>query len=134
MLRYLGFSIGALGMLGLGLAATGLYAVMSYAVLLRRREIGVRLAIGAEPRQILTMVISQALRLVLIGGGIGLAIVIALAFALRAAVIGRISPLDPAALLPPFALLLVVGLLSAALPARRASATDAINTLRDAGD
>jgi len=132
--RYLGLVIGALGMLGLALAAMGLYAVMSYVVLLRRREIGVRLAIGAAPRQILTMVVSQALRLVLIGAGIGLAVAIPLAFGLRAAFIGRISPLDPVALLPPFLVLIIVGLLASALPAKRASATDALNTLREGSD
>ena len=130
-LRYVALSIGGLGMLALALAATGLYAVMSYVVLLRRREIGVRMAIGADPRQILTMMVWQALRLVLMGGAIGLALAVPLAFALRAVFIGPISPLDPAAFLPPFALLLIAGLLAAALPARRASATDPINTLRE---
>jgi ABC-type antimicrobial peptide transport system permease subunit len=118
-------------MLGLALAATGLYAIMSYVVLLRRREIGVRIAIGADPRRIVTMIVWQALRLVLTGGIIGLALAVPLAFGLRAVFIGPISPMDPAAFLPPFALLLIVGLLASLLPARRASATDPINTLRE---
>ena len=130
-LRYIALCIGGLGLLALILAATGLYAVMSYIVRLRRREIGVRMAIGADPRQILTMMVWQALRLVLIGGGSGLALAIPLAFGLRAVFIGPISPLDPAAFLPPFALLLLVGFLAAALPAMRASATQPTNTLRD---
>jgi len=129
--RYLGLSVGTLGLLGLALAATGLYAFMSYVVLLRRREIGVRMAIGADPRQIMRMMVWQALRLVLSGGGIGLALAIPLAFGLRAIFVGRISVLDPAALLPPFALLLVAALLASGLPARRASTTDPINTLRE---
>jgi len=128
---YLALSIGALGMLALAVAATGLYAVMSYIVLLRRREIGVRMAIGADPRQIVTMTIWHGLRLVLMGGGIGVALAVPLAFGLRATLIGSISPLDPGALLPPFALLVMAGLLAAALPARRASATDPINALRE---
>jgi ABC-type antimicrobial peptide transport system permease subunit len=65
------------------------------------------------------------------GGGIGIALAVPLAFGLRATVIGSVSPLDPAALLPPFALLVMAGLLAAALPARRASATDPINALRE---
>jgi predicted permease len=130
-LRYVALSIGSLGLLALILAATGLYAVMSYVVRLRRREIGVRMAIGADPRQILTMMVWQALRLVLAGGGIGLALAIPLAFGLRAVFIGPISPLDPAAFLPPLALLLLVGVLAAALPAKRASATQPSNTLRE---
>jgi predicted permease len=130
-LRYVALSIGGLGMLGLALAATGLYAIMSYVVLLRRREIGVRMAIGADPRRIVTMIVWQALRLVLTGGIIGLALAVPLAFGLRAVFIGPISPMDPAAFLPPFALLLIVGLLASLLPARRASATDPINTLRE---
>src|SRR5204863_2697162 len=84
-LGYLALAIGALGVLALALAATGLYAVMSYVVLLRRREIGVRMAIGADPRQIVRMMIWQALRLVLAGGGIGLVLAIPLALAVRSA-------------------------------------------------
>jgi ABC-type antimicrobial peptide transport system permease subunit len=130
-LRYVALSIGGLGLLGLTLAATGLYAIMSYVVLLRRREIGVRMAIGADPHRIVTMIVWQALRLVLLGAGIGLALAVPLAFGLRAVFIGPVSPLDPAAFLPPLAFLLVVGLLASLLPARRASATDPIHTLRE---
>ena len=83
-LRYLAMSIAGLGILALLLAATGLYAVMSYVVLLRRREIGIRVAIGAGPRQIMTMMVRQAFRLVLTGGAIGLGLAIPLAFGLRA--------------------------------------------------
>jgi len=130
-LRNLALSIAGLGLLALTLAATGLYAVMSYAVSLRRREIGIRVAVGAEPRQIVTMMVRQALRLVLAGGAIGLGLAVPLAFGLRPVFVGTISPLDPVAFLPPFALLIVVALIAAAVPARRASSIDPINTLRE---
>jgi predicted permease len=130
-LRYFALSIAGLGVLALTLAATGLYAVMSYVVMLRRREIGIRMAIGADPQRILKMIVSQGLRLVLTGGGIGLALAIPLAFALRAVLFSRLSPLDPVAVLPPFGLLLIVGLLASVVPAFRASTTDPINTLRE---
>src|SRR6185503_8518917 len=105
-------------MIALALAATGLYAVMGYVVQLRRREIGVRMAIGAEPQHILRMVMRQALTLVVAGGAIGLALAIPLAFALRWIVVATIAPLDPVVFGPTFLLLLLIGLLASALPAR----------------
>jgi predicted permease len=130
-LRYLALAIAALGILALLLAASGLYAVMSYVVSLRRREIGIRVAIGAEPRQIMTMMVRQAFRLVLTGGAIGLGLAIPGAFVLRAVFVGTVSPLDPVAFVPPFALLMIVAFAAAAMPARRASSIDPIHTLRE---
>jgi putative ABC transport system permease protein len=122
--------VSALGVIALALSATGLYAVMGYVVQLRRREIGVRMAIGAEPRQILRMVLWQALTLVVIGGVIGLGLAIPLAFILRSIVVATIAPLDPVAFGPAFLLLLLVGLLASALPARRATKIDPIAEIR----
>ena len=67
------YVVGAAGTVALVLSATGLYAVLSYIVALRRREIGVRLAIGAPPSRIITLVVRQALKLVLAGMACGLA-------------------------------------------------------------
>ena len=73
------YVIGAAGTVALALSATGLYAVLSYIVALRRREIGVRLAIGAPPFRIITLVVRQALTLVLAGMACGLALAVPMA-------------------------------------------------------
>ncbi|HKV98984.1 MAG TPA: ABC transporter permease [Vicinamibacterales bacterium] len=129
-LRYVALSVGAFGSLALILALTGLYAVLAYVVSLRRREIGVRVAIGAEPRHVMTLVIWQSVRLVAIGGGVGLALVLPLAFSLRVALFG-ISPVEPFALFPTLAALGVVAMLAAVVPARRAARIDPVRALRD---
>ena len=129
-LQYVALSVGGLGLLALTLASTGLYAVMAYLVMLRRKEIGVRMAVGADPRHIVAMVLRQALTLVLSGTAIGLALAIPLGYGLRAVFVGTVTPLDPVALIPTVALLIVAGTLAAAIPARRASRVDPITTLR----
>jgi predicted permease len=129
-LRIMALCVSALGAMALTLAATGLYAVMGYVVQLRRREIGIRMAIGAEPQDILHMVLRQALNLVVAGGAIGLALAIPLAFLLRYIVVATIAPLDPVAFGPTLLVLLLVGLLAAAVPARRATRIDPVAEIR----
>jgi ABC-type antimicrobial peptide transport system permease subunit len=126
---YLAYAVGISGLVALVLSATGLYAVMSYVVTLRRREIGVRLAIGAPPARILSLMLRQSMRLVLIGIGSGLLLAVPLAFWLRAMVVIEANP-DPMAFLPTVLLLAAVGAIAAALPALRASRVDPISTLR----
>ena len=129
-LRYVAMSVGAFGVLALLLALTGLYAVLAYVVSLRRREIGIRVAIGAGPRDVTALVIAHSIRLVLAGGAIGLALVLPVAFVLRAALFG-ISPVEPWALLPTLAALGVVAIIAAVVPARRAARIDPVRALRD---
>jgi predicted permease len=129
-LRYLAMSVGAFGSLALVLALTGLYAVLAYVVSLRRREIGVRVAIGAGPRDVTGLVIAQSVRLVAAGGVAGLMIALPIAFALRVALFG-ISPVEPWALLPTLAALGVVAMIAAIVPARRAAQIDPVRALRD---
>jgi predicted permease len=129
-LRYVALSVGAFGSLALILALTGLYAVLAYVVSLRRREIGVRVAIGAEPRHVMSLVIRQSVRLVTIGGLVGLALALPLAFSLRVALFG-ISPVEPFALFPTLAALAVVAIVAAIVPARRAVRIDPVRALRD---
>jgi putative ABC transport system permease protein len=129
-LRYVAMSVGAFGSLALILALAGLYAVLAYVVSLRRREIGVRVAIGAGPRDVMGIVIRQSVRLVTIGGVVGLALVLPLAYALRAALFG-ISPVEPFALFPTLAALGLVAMLAAIVPARRAVRIDPVRALRD---
>jgi hypothetical protein len=124
------YIVGFAGVIALLLSATGLYAVMSYVVTLRRREIGVRLAIGASPSRVVGLVLQQSMRLVAIGVAAGVALAVPTAFAMRAAFVSNVSPIDPLVLAPTVTLLLVVGAIASALPAFRASRVDPIATLR----
>ena len=124
------YVVGAAGTVALTLSATGLFAVLSYIVALRRREIGVRLAIGAPPSRIITLVIGQALKLVLAGMACGLALAVPMAFAMRATFVAKVTATDPMVFLPTISVLLAVGILAAAVPAVRASRIDPIATLR----
>ena len=124
------YVVGAAGTVALVLSATGLYAVLSYLVALRRREIGVRLAIGAPPSRIITLVIRQALKLVLAGMACGLALAVPMAFVMRATFVAKVTATDPMVFLPTISVLLGVGILAAAVPALRASRIDPIATLR----
>ncbi len=124
------YVVGAAGTVALVLSATGLYAVLSYLVALRRREIGVRLAIGAPPSRIITLVVGQALKLVLAGMACGLALAVPMAFAMRATFVAKVTATDPMVFLPTISVLLAVGILAAAVPALRASRIDPIATLR----
>jgi predicted permease len=120
---------GALAAIALLLAAIGLYGTLSHGVTQRLREIGVRLALGAEPRTIVGLVGSQAARLVLIGLVAGIPLAFALTTIVRSQLFG-VEVYDPLAGGGTIAALLIVALLAAVLPARRAAATDPAATLR----
>jgi ABC-type antimicrobial peptide transport system permease subunit len=105
--------------LGLVLAATGLYGVKAFIVTRRTREIGIRIALGTRPHDVRRLVLEFGLRRVLAGGAIGLA----LASALRRAIAGLlfgVAPTDPATLAVVLTVLVTVGVAAAWLPARRA--------------
>lgn len=104
--------------------------MLSYLVALRRREIGVRVAIGAPPVRIITLLIRQALKLVLAGMACGLTLAVPIAFAMQATFVAKVTASDPMVFLPTIGVLLTVGLLAAALPALRASRIDPIAALR----
>jgi predicted permease len=127
--RALALSIGGLGFVALVLAAAGLYAVMAYLVSLRRHEIGIRLAIGARPADVLRLVLEQGVRLGLAGSVVGVAIATLVAMSLRAALVG-VSAFDPVAMLPPAAVLVAVAIIASVIPARRAARIDPIRALR----
>ncbi len=101
-----------------------------YLVVARRRELSIRLAIGADRRDVLWLVLRQAMRLAAIGAIVGLAISVPGAIALRGAFMG-ISPFDPLGWSAPLALLLVVAVAAAAWPAARAARIDPIRALRE---
>ena len=111
------------------IAALGVYGMLSYSVSCRRREIGVRLAIGAAPPRIVRVILGEGLRLAVVGVVIGVAAALAAGRLTRSLVVD-VNPSDPRILaFVALAMLLVAGL-AAFLPARRASAVDPIVVLR----
>jgi ABC-type lipoprotein release transport system permease subunit len=120
---------GLFGLLALGLSAVGLYGLMSYQVLRRTSEIGLRLALGALPTQVLRMVLRESLALVSLGVVLGLAGAWA-ASRLVATMLFGLSPTDPLTYALVACVLIAVALLAAFLPARRAAETDPMTALR----
>jgi putative ABC transport system permease protein len=118
------------GLLSLNLVAVGLYGLLSYLVGQQTREIGVRMALGAEPRRILGLVLGHGARLLAAGLALGLVAGLALKRVLGSFVFG-VSATDPGNLAISSAVLAVVAMLACYLPARRASAVDPIRALRD---
>jgi putative ABC transport system permease protein len=121
--------MGSFGLLAVTLAATGLYAVMSYSVARRTHEIGIRMALGAGKGDVLKMVAGEAMRLALVGSLAGMAGALALTRVLRSALY-RLSPADPLTFAAVAALLCVVVLVACYVPARRAMRVDPAIALR----
>jgi predicted permease len=119
----------AIGLVGLLLSVIGLYGVVAYAVGRRTREIGIRMAIGARPIDVLGMVLAQGLTFTVIGIALGLAIALSASRFLQNVVVG-VSPHDPLILIGVPALLAAVMMAACWLPARRASRVDPTFALR----
>lgn len=111
------------------LAAVGLYGVIAYAVARRTREIGLRMALGADSGHVRRMVLWQVGRMILAGGTIGLAAAFALGFAARS-LLFEVAPQDPLVFMAATAVLTAVALLAGYLPARRAARVDPLSALR----
>jgi putative ABC transport system permease protein len=118
-----------LGGFALLLSAVGLYGLVSWFVELRRREIGVRMALGADRRDIRRLVLGQALRTAAPGLAIGAALALVGAGAVRSAFFG-VGAFDPVSLGAGTALLLAIVVMASWAPARRAGRTDPAITLR----
>jgi putative ABC transport system permease protein len=121
--------LGAFAGTALFLAALGIFGVMSYAVVQRSREIGIRVALGADPKQVLAMVLGHASLLAVAGVGLGLAGALSLSRAMGS-LLFELSPTDPTTLAGVAVLLLAVALLASYLPARRATRVDPLIALR----
>jgi len=128
-LRFVAVLMGLFGIVAIILSAAGIYGLIAYSVAERRREIGIRMALGAWPQQILGLVLKLALYLVAVGGGIGLASGFALAQLLSSFLYG-VRPWDSTiyTAIPP--LLLLVGVCAALIPAMRAAHVDPMVALR----
>jgi predicted permease len=118
------------GGIALFLAAVGIYGVLAYQVAQRRKEIGIRLALGSDGRRIFSLIVREGMLLLAAGVGLGLAG----AFAIRAAMATQlygVQPMDPAVLGMVVAVLGAVAFLACAVPARRASRIDPLVALTD---
>jgi predicted permease len=117
------------GLLALLLSCLGLYGILSYAVARRTNEIGVRMALGADRRDVLWLVLGAALRLVLIGAALGVPAALAAARLVASQLFG-ISSADPGAIVAATLAMLAVAVVASYLPARRATRVDPLVALR----
>jgi predicted permease len=122
-------ALSVFGILAIMLAATGIYGIAAYAVSRRRREIGIRLAIGAQPREILRVVLGRTSALLLAGSIAGFFLGLA-AGPLLASIVYQASPYDPVVMVSVLLAMAVVALLAAAGPARRALRVHPVHALR----
>jgi len=118
----------ALAGLALFLAAVGIWGVVSFAVVSRTREVGIRMALGSEPRGAVALMVWGGMRVVLLGGGVGLAGSLLVSRGLSRFLFG-VSALDPLTFSAGLLVLIVTGALAAYVPARRASRVDPVTAL-----
>lgn len=121
--------LGLFAGLALILSCIGLYGVMSYAVAQRTHEIGIRMALGAQTRDVMKLVVRQGMWLTLLGAAIGVAGAVALTRMIKSWLFG-VSPTDPLTFAVAALLLAIVALLSCWVPARRAAKVDPMTALR----
>jgi putative ABC transport system permease protein len=127
--RIASFLLAVLGAISMLLAGVGLYGVMAYSVSQRTREIGIRMALGADPGGVLRIVMREGLLLALLGIAAGLAIALA-ATPQIAPLLYQVSPADPVSIAGAALFLIVVAVLASLVPALRATRVDPIRALR----
>ena len=121
--------LGAFAAVALTLATVGIYGVMSYSVSRRTQEMGIRMALGARPRDVIKLVVGQGALLALLGVGVGVMAALA-ATGMMARLLYGTAPADPFTFAAVVALLIVVALLGSYMPARRATKVDPMVALR----
>jgi ABC-type antimicrobial peptide transport system permease subunit len=117
------------GVLALVLASIGMYGIMAYSVSRRTNEIGIRMALGAQPRLVLGMVLREASRMVAIGIVLGMCAAMGMGHVIASLLYGLTS-WDPVTLISSAALLTGVAIAASWIPARRAAAVDPMQALR----
>jgi predicted permease len=122
--------LGGFGALGLLLSSVGLVGSLAYSVSRRSHEVGVRMALGASPGNVVGMVVGGGMRLVVIGMAVGMALALGVGRLIQGLLVG-VSPTDPLAFLAVTVLLAAVSLFASWLPARRAAAADPLVVLRN---
>jgi ABC-type antimicrobial peptide transport system permease subunit len=127
--RFMATLVSVFALLAMLLASVGLYGVISYAVGQRTHESGVRMALGAEARDVLKLVLGQGLALTFVGIAIGAPAALALARLISSRLYG-VTPTDPVSVLSAATLLAAVALAAAYIPARRAARIDPMAALR----
>ena len=123
------FLLGLFAAIALLLATIGIYGSISYSTRQRTNEIGVRIALGAQSRHVLRLIVGQGIGLALIGVGIGLAAAFLLTRAIKSLLVG-VSPTDPLTFLAISVLLLLTAFIASLIPARRATKVDPLVALR----
>ena len=121
--------LGAFAGIAVLLALVGLYGVVAYGVQQRRREVGIRLALGATPARVRAMILSEGLHLVAAGVGLGIVAALALTRVLQA-LLFSVSPRDPMTFVAAPVLLTLAAALACVLPARQAARVDPAETMR----
>jgi ABC-type antimicrobial peptide transport system permease subunit len=117
------------GSVALGLAAIGLYGVLSYGIARRTSEIAIRLALGAQARRVISMILRETMGLVVVGLGLGGVLAYAASRLIDSRLYG-VAPRDPVTLALATGVLLLVSLMATYLPAQRASRLDPMAALR----
>ncbi len=123
-------SLGVLGLLGAMLAITGIFGMASYTVSKRLRELGLRIALGANQRKVLSAALGRAFRLLAVGSAAGMILGV-LATRVLSSIVYQATPKDPLILGGVVLTMLGVGILAASIPARRALAVDPMTLLRE---
>ena len=121
--------LGAFALVGLALAAVGIHGVIAYAVTRRTRELGIRMALGARRRDVLTLIVAQGMKPALLGALIGLPATLILTRLMTSFLFG-LSAMDPVVYGATFLVLAAVALLACYLPALRATRVDPLAALR----
>jgi predicted permease len=127
--RLMAMLSGFFGLLAVLLAVVGLYGVISYIVAMRRNEIGIRMALGATPRNVVAIIVRQTLVLLALGAAVGVVLALA-AVQTASALLFGLEPNDPLTFAAATALLVAIALIASFLPARRASRVDPMVALR----
>jgi putative ABC transport system permease protein len=127
--RYPSYLIGSFAALAVILAMIGLYGLISFTVLQRTREIGIRVALGAQPRDVLNIILQQGIGATLVGIGVGIVAGIALTRTMASLLFG-VKPTDVLTFASVAVVLMLVAIVASYIPARRAMRTDPLQALR----